>query len=198
MNAYTVDENVPIVANDSVLPKPKAPQADSACRLACVQALKRVVRSGILIVDSAGEVVENYRSHLKRRGQPGIGDAFFKHVIDHQFNRRKVRRTSLTKNAQGEFETFPADTALQTFDPSDRIYVALALAAPERPHILNAVDSDYAEHKTALEAVGVRVHEICPQCIRKSRGGLAKKTAGLARNLRRVRSDLDVVHSRNP
>jgi hypothetical protein len=75
-----------------------------------------------------------------------------------------------------------ADTALKTFDPSDRIYVALALAALERPHILNAVDSDYAEHKAALEAVGVRVDEISPQCIRKSRGGLAKRnTAGLAR-----------------
>jgi hypothetical protein len=41
MKAYVVDENVPIVANDSTHPEPKAPQADKACRLACVQARPR-------------------------------------------------------------------------------------------------------------------------------------------------------------
>jgi len=45
MNAYVVDENVPIVANDGVRPEPKATQADITCRLACVQALKCVVQS---------------------------------------------------------------------------------------------------------------------------------------------------------
>jgi len=169
MNAYVVDENVPIVANDGVRSEPKVPQADGNCRLACVQALKRIVKSGILIIDSAGGVLENYRAYLQHRGQPGVGDAFYKHVIDHQFNRTKVRRILITKNAQGEFEDFPTDPALATFDPSDRLYVALAVAAPEKPRILNAVDSDYSEHQTALEGVGVHVYEVCPQCIRKPR-----------------------------
>jgi hypothetical protein len=169
MSAYVVDENVPIVANDSVHPNPKSPQADNLCRLDCVKALRQIVRSGILIIDTAGEVVNKYRRHLRPRGQPGVGDAFFRHIINHQFDRRKVRRISLARNAQAEFEAFPVDTALATFDPSDRIYVALAVAAPERPSILNAVDSDYAEHKAALEGVGVYVYEICPQCIRKVR-----------------------------
>jgi hypothetical protein len=168
MNAYLVDENVPIVANDTIRPQPKAPQADNVCRLACVQALRSVVKSGILVIDDAGEVLENYRRHLNRRCQPGVGDAFFKHIIDHQFNRRKVRRIPMAKNAHGEFEAFPADDAsLATFDHSDRIFVALALAAADHPHILNAVDSDYSEHKKALETVGVHVRELCPQCIRK-------------------------------
>jgi hypothetical protein len=169
MNAYVVDENVPIVANDSVRPKPQAPQADPACRLACVQALKRVVKAGILIIDDAGEVLEKYQRYLHHRGQPGVGDAFLKHVVDRQFNRRKVRRIPMAKNADGEL-IFPCGAALASFDPSDRIFVALALAAPEQPHILNALDSDYAEHKAALIGVGVHVHEICPQCIRKPRG----------------------------
>jgi hypothetical protein len=171
MNAYVVDENVPIVANDSVRSEPKAPQADKRCRIACVQALNCIVKSGILIIDSEGEVLENYRAYLQHKGQPGVGDAFYKHVIDHQFNRKKVRRILIAKNAQHEFEDFPADPALATFDPSDRVYVALAVAAPEKPHILNAVDSDYSEHKTALEGVGVHVYEVCPQCIRKRQGG---------------------------
>jgi hypothetical protein len=167
MSAYVVDENVPIVANDSVRTIPKSPQADQTCRLSCVQALRRIVRSGTLIVDDDGEVLENYRRHLHHRGQPGVGDAFFKHIVDNQFNLTKVRRISIQRNADNEFDNFPADPGLATFDVSDRIYVALALAAPQKPQISNAVDSDYAEHKASLERVGVRVREICPQCIRK-------------------------------
>jgi hypothetical protein len=166
MSAFVVDENVPIVANDSVHVRPKAPQADSRCRLACVQMLNRIVRSGTLVIDSEGQVLENYRAHLQHSGQPGVGDAFYKHIFDHQFDQKRVRRIALEKNAEGEFKDFPIDPALATFDPSDRVYVAPAIAAPHTP-IVNAVDSDYSEHKTALEGAGVRVHEICPQSIRR-------------------------------
>ena len=154
MTDYVVDENVPIVANDSSRAEPKAPQADPACRLACVRALKSVVNAGILIIDSDGIVLEKYRRHLQHKGQPGIGDAFFKHVVDHQFDQRKVRRIPIQINADREFEAFPVDVALATFDRSDRVYVTLALVAPDNPQILNAVDSDYVAHRAALERVG--------------------------------------------
>jgi hypothetical protein len=73
------------------------------------------------------------------------------------------------QNADGEYRAFPADPMLATFDRSDRVYVTLALVAPEKPRILNAVDSDYVAHKAALERVGVIVHELCPDCVRKPR-----------------------------
>jgi hypothetical protein len=119
-----------------------------------------------MVIDDGGEILENYRRHLHHRGQPGVGDAFFKHAVDNQFNRKKVLRVSIARNDENEFDVFPADPALRTFDRSDRIYVAVALAAPQKVQILNAVDSDYAEHKAALEKAGVRVKEICPQCVR--------------------------------
>jgi hypothetical protein len=139
----------------------------AACRLACVQALRTVVRSGILIIDSDGEVLEKYHRYLTHRGQPGVGDAFFKHVIDHQFNTNKVRCIPLERHEEREFNAFPADPALATFDRSDRIFVALAIVAPGKPHILNAVDSDYYENKAALEKARVQVQELCPNCIRQ-------------------------------
>ena len=160
MTAYVVDENVPIVANDSSRQEPKAPQADVDCRSACVQALKRVVRSGVLFIDSAGEVVENYRKHLDFRGQPGVGDLFYRHVMDHKYNRRKVQRVDVSRDADGRFEALPA--ALANFDPADQVFVAIALVAPEQPQILNAVDSDYAEHTATLEGIGVFRHRAVP------------------------------------
>jgi hypothetical protein len=112
-------------------------------------------------------VLEKYRRYLQHKGQPGVGDAFFKHVIDHQYNPKKIRRIRIEENADRIFEAFPADASLATFDRSDRVFVTLALVARGNPRILNAVDSDYAEHKAVLEGVGVLVHELCPNCIRR-------------------------------
>lgn len=167
MTAYVVDENVTIVANDQARPQPKAPQADLVCRLACIRALRAVVRAGVVIIDDEGEVLALYRKYLSGSGQPGVGDAFLKHLSDHQFDRRKVRRIALTRNDDREFEEFPMDSRLRTFDRADRIFVALAVAAPENPVVLNAVDSDYDEYAEALAAEGVRVRELCRKCLRK-------------------------------
>jgi hypothetical protein len=166
MKAYVIDENVPIVANDNVRRVRIAPQADDACRLACIRMLRKIVKSGLVVVDTAGEVIDKYRSQLQYRGQPGVGDAFYKHVVDHQFNQKKVRQTLVLKHDERGFEDFPAAEELATFDRSDRIFIALALASPESAEILNALDSDYSEHGEALTNVGVKVREICPQCIR--------------------------------
>jgi hypothetical protein len=166
MSIFIVDENVAIVANDPVRSEAKAPQADGVCRLACVRLLRKAAKSGVVAIDAAGEVLQAYRRHLNYRGQPGVGDAFFKHLVDHQFNHKRVRRVALPRHADRGFEAFPADSDLATFDPSDRIYVALALVAPGKPTIFNAVDSDYREHEQALRRVGVKVTELCPRCIR--------------------------------
>jgi hypothetical protein len=170
MPAYVVDENVPIVANDSSRQTLGTPQADAACRDACVRALNSAVKSGLVVIDDEGVVLGKYREHLKPNGQPGVGYAFFKHVIDRQFDRKKVRRTSIQPNGDREFEVFPVHASLATFDRSDRIYVALALAAPQNPVIINAVDSDYAEYREALEYAGVFVKELCLNCVRVREG----------------------------
>jgi hypothetical protein len=70
MPAYIVDENVAIVANDSSRKVTKAWQADEACRVACINALTSVVKSGILVVDCDGVVLEKYRRYLQHKGQP--------------------------------------------------------------------------------------------------------------------------------
>jgi hypothetical protein len=170
MTAYVVDENVPIVANDSSRPEPKAEQADVDCRLACVQTLNRVVRTGVLIIDTEDEVLEGYRKYLDFRGQPGAGDAFYRHVVDTNTTGKEFGASN------GTFEALPA--ALSDFDPADQIFVVLALTAPERPHILNAVDSDYSEHRATLEGIGVHVQELCPECLKGAKAKKARRHRG--------------------
>jgi hypothetical protein len=165
MKAFVVDENVPITANDVGRKIRNTPQADADCLLSCVRELRNIVKSGIVVIDDNGEILSRYHERLNRNGLGGVGNAFLKHVADRQYDRRKVRRISLQKTSSGDFVTFPS-TCLAGFDRSDRIYIAVALAAPEAPIIVNAVDSDYSHCADALTRAGVRIKELCPQCLK--------------------------------
>ena len=48
---------------------------------------------------------------------------------------------------------------LATFDPSDRKFVAVALASGSP--VANATDTDWLDYQTALEANGVELHFVC-------------------------------------
>lgn len=135
--------------------------------MACIDALKKVVKNGIVVLDDAGEVLAKYRHYLNGRGLPGVGDAFLRHIVENQYNPRKVRRQALRRNEDGSFADFPVDASLARFDPADRIFVALACAVSDRCSILNAVDSDYSIHIKDLSSFGVEVVELCPDCLRK-------------------------------
>jgi hypothetical protein len=169
---FIVDVNVPIVANDIALiaqgKEQKSPQADDACRLAALETLKRLMREEIIVLDEGGELLKKYRSYLNGSGFPGIGDAFFRYLSDHHYNDTKIERTNLRMSLNGEYTDFPMNDALQHFDRDDRVFVALALATPGKPEIINAVDSDYRNHKEDLQRFGVSVLELCLSCLKLS------------------------------
>ena len=55
------------------------------------------------------------------------------------------------------FEELPQNT----FDPSDRKFLAVAVAADAV--VLNATDSDWGEQGALMGELGVEVRELCPQ-----------------------------------
>jgi hypothetical protein len=164
MSAAVVDENVPIVANDVTRMggglNPIAAQASDACRLAVVQFLRKLISSGVIVVDDGDLCISAYRRHLDGSGQPGTGDAFLRHLFENLYDERRVERVVLTSTS-GEFDAFPKDPALDTFDRDDRHYVALTLASTLDPILANAVDSDYGDHRQPLQNAGVNVVELC-------------------------------------
>lgn len=160
-----VEENVAIVANDNSRLEPVAPQANEQCQLECIRALRSIVKNGIIVIDDAGELLRRYRQRLNAKGQPGVGDAFLKHVHDQQYNKRRVQRTPLDADGDNNYLAFPSDALLNTFDLSDRIFVALACASPKHAAILNAVDSDYSQHADPLKSAGVEIIELCQDCL---------------------------------
>ncbi len=157
---FIIDTNVLIVANGR-----DTPHASLACRLACVRSLDEIQEQHNFVLDNKWHVLNEYKKKVNQSGQPGVGDRFLKWILRNQGNRDRceiVTITTLADSTDGnDFAEFPDDPALANFDRSDRKFVALALAHPERPPILNATDTDWHGHQSALEKHGVKIQFLC-------------------------------------
>ena len=161
MNAFVVDVNVAIVANG------QSPQADDSCVTDCTHALIGIQADGIVVLDDGMRILHEYMQHLSLSGQPGLGDSFMQWVWQNQAVDARCERVPLTPmDGDGnDFEEFPKAAELAEFDPSDRKYVAAALASCHNPEILNAVDTDWWKFDQSLRKHGVSVNFLCPQCM---------------------------------
>ena len=159
MTAFVVDVNVPIVANE------QTPQADYDCVLACVDILSEILERGMIVIDDDMRILQEYMAHLNIPGQPGVGDQFMKWVWENQAVMERCEKVPLTPIAGNpeRYAEFPVDPELNAFHLDDRKYVAVALGSRNHPTILNAVDTDWWEHRKALERNGVRLNFLCPQ-----------------------------------
>lgn len=158
MAAVVMDTNVGVVANG------RAPHAGIECVSSCVGALIEIRERHHVLLDDRGLILDEYRRHLSPSGQPGPGDAFFKWLWDNQWNPEHCHQVPVTPvSGRRGFEEFPEDPDLATFDPSDRKFVAVALASGGQPEIFNASDTDWWHHREALSRHGVKVCFLCPQ-----------------------------------
>ncbi len=153
MKVFVVDTNVAIVANGR-----SRNTASCSCRLTCVEMLDDLVKRGTVAIDEGGQILQEYRRHLSWAGAPGVGDMFFKHLWDNQGIWNRVNRVQVTPSCDDRrgFKELPPNT----FDPSDRKFLAVAVVA--NAVVLNATDSDWEEHAPLMEELGVVVNQLCP------------------------------------
>lgn len=156
-----VDTNVLVVANGR-----DCPQANIACIRLCRQQLYSIQQSGGLLIDDAWHIIREYKKEVSQSGQPGLGDAFLRWVLTNLRNTQQCQQLRITQLGDNEFSEFPTDPALAKFDPADRKFVAVALSHPDCPPILNAVDSDWKQFGAALAKHGIRVEQLCPDCLK--------------------------------
>ena len=158
-----VDTNVPLVANG------KADQASEDCVETCIDELLNITEGNAkLVLDDLRRIIAEYRNKLNPGGFPGVGDAFLKWVEINWANPQQCDLVSITPidGLETNFQEFPTDPALVDFDPDDRKFIAVALAHPEKPPILQALDTAWWHYRDALHQNGVTVDFICEDDIR--------------------------------
>jgi len=159
-----VDTNVPKIAN---LSKGVAdiPGELAECVLACVEAVDYVQKRGSLVLDDGDEIYDEYRGQLSLSGEPGVGDRFMLWVHDNRWKFADEDRVVINQDGVS-YREFPDHDGLSNFDRSDRKFVAVANAHPEKPPILQATDSKWWGWKEPLEEVGITVTFLCPEYAR--------------------------------
>lgn len=158
-NKCVVDTNVPKTANLTTQLDRNA-EVPAECILACIGAVEYVIRERALVVDEGNEIFNEYKKQLSLRGQPGVGDRFMKWVHDHRWGLPQDQRVRITRS-DDSYEEFPTHGGLSEFDLSDRKFVAVANAHPDKPPILQATDSKWWGWKGALAQAGITVHFLC-------------------------------------
>ena len=158
-----VDTNVPKTANLSIAPG-NVPLELIGCVLACVEAIEHVIRKRGLVMDAGNAIFDEYRQQLSMKGQPGVGDRFMKWVHDNRWKLPASDRVTITRNGSS-YDEFPTHDGLNDFDHSDRKFVAVSNAHPDKPTILQATDSKWWGWKDALSEAGITVHFLCPEYV---------------------------------
>ena len=159
-----VDTNVVLVANKQFN------GASAGCVQTCVRRLREICSGGHLAVDDAHLIFNEYRNKtLKRKGQREAGDEFVLWVITNLWNPARCTQVKLSPKPKDDqdFDEFPNHAGLRTFDRSDRVFVAVANAHPERPPILAACDTDHWQYRDVLAECDIAVEFLCEDDVRQ-------------------------------
>lgn len=158
-----IDTNVAVTANGA------NDGAPATCVASSAKALALVMSKGHVFVDAGGRsrIVDEYRKHLRAAGEPGPGDAFLKWILTNEWSGQRVTRVVITpKSVDGDdFHELPPPPENTVYDPSDRMFLAVAAAHPERPSILQSFDSKWWGWRAALGEIGVAIHFLCEEAI---------------------------------
>lgn len=158
---YVIDTNVILVANG------QHADVSSGCTAACAQRLYDVKQTGRVAIDNAYKILLEYQRKTTPSIGKGAGDAFLKWLLQNASNPQRCDQVALTEHDDRRFESFPDDPRLESFDPPDRKFVAVAAAHPDKPPILQAADSKWLDWAPALRDHGIDVEFLCPKDVLK-------------------------------
>ena len=158
-----VDTNVVVVANG------RSEQASSDCVDTCGEKLEEIMQGEEkLVLDNGWIILREYMQHLRSNGAD-VGDRFLGWILVNKDERCDLVPITPVDGSENEFEEFPDDPALNDFDPDDRKFIAVAYAHPEKPPILQAVDSQWWDFRDAFRQNEVAVEFICEDDIQRLR-----------------------------
>lgn len=153
--ARVVDTNVILVANQA------HEAASPACVIECVQQLKRLMDSGVIVIDDGYRIVLEYQKKTSSRKGKGAGDVFVSWVLKNINRKDKIHQVKITERGEHQYVEFPDEELEGIFDAPDRKFVAVSNAHPDRPPVWQAVDCKWLDWWEPLERCGVKVEFLC-------------------------------------
>lgn len=151
-----VDTNVAIAANG------RDTHASLECQYECIELLQKLTADEgrhQIYLDDGERILSEYRAYLCHRGEPGVGDSFYRFLHDHMYSENRVRLVAVTP-VEDETRDF-AELPPNELDMSDRKFLAVAVIA--KATVVNAVDTDWYEQAELIAGLGVKVKQVCPE-----------------------------------
>lgn len=161
MSVTVVDTNVVLVANG------QHQEVSSECVKNCALVLQKIMQEGRLALDDGFLILLEYQKKTQAKKGKRPGDAFVKWALQNRSNAQWVDKVMLLKHEVRGFVSFPEDTALENFDASDRKFVAVSGAHPDKPLIAQAADSKWLDWAPALQRHGIAVSFLCQADIQR-------------------------------
>jgi hypothetical protein len=143
----------PIVVDTNVLIAANGGDAEwKSIASDCANRLQAVMDHNIVCTDTAGLIFGEYGNKLPSQSRSGYGDMFYLWLARNRFNADYCHEVAIT----GQFPDLAPEIAA-IIDPSDRKFIAVAHAHPDKPPILEATDSKWIGWKDALAAAGITI-----------------------------------------
>ncbi|MFM8901420.1 MAG: hypothetical protein ACKOF9_15950 [Burkholderiales bacterium] len=120
-----------------------------------------MIKSGILVVDDCYRILSEYQNKTSPRNSKKPGDLFIKWALRHAANAAHVNQVHVNETAENWYLEFPDLQLQERFDPSDRVFAAVAHADPQKPPIWQATDSKWRNWQQQLSAYGIEVDFLC-------------------------------------
>ncbi len=156
---YIVDVNV--IAHVNKLLSELEDEIEIACFEACRAWLRSFDMSGgdRIVLDNSFEIYNKYTEYANKN-TGGFARSWL-----NDLNRNLPQTTDWVSIEFDDHGYAILPESIPFNDPADRKFIAVTLAHPAHPSIINATDTDWAKQKALLQANGVEVVELCPDYI---------------------------------
>lgn len=174
-----IDTNV--IIEPGKVPNQVSSVEELECAIQCTRFLNELIHnpdSGIVLdlgqKGQMGEILTEYRRVIRNVYgevglQAGLTGEFLKWAFEYLAKTNPPWKdvVDLQKTGENEYAVFPADPALDGFDPPDKKFIAAACAHPQHPPVVEGTDCKWLKYRDALSGHGVRIEFLCPEYIRE-------------------------------
>lgn len=155
------------------------------CIAECATRLQEIMTNGQIVIDDGWRILGQYRTNVSG---PGPGHAFLEWLYQNTANQERCTQVAITPKPgdKDDFHEVPSPLDLpegDQIDPSDRMFLAVSAAHPDRPPIVQATDSKWIGWESALEAHAIEVEWVCREYVqtmyeKKMPGRMHKNRSG--------------------